>query len=157
MALYVMRHGPAEDRAPSGRDFDRALTPAGREVVDRAARALQARLGSAPARVIASPYRRARETADRVTLILGIAEAELHDDLAADAGLPLGLVREVRAAGGEVVLIGHQPTVEELVRALVHPARPSLGAGFRTATVAALDPDGDGFRLAGMIDPHAGG
>ena len=26
MRLYVMRHGPAEDRAPTGRDFDRVLT-----------------------------------------------------------------------------------------------------------------------------------
>ena len=35
MKLYVMRHGPADDDSPSGRDADRALTAAGRERVAR--------------------------------------------------------------------------------------------------------------------------
>ena len=50
MRLYVMRHGPAEDRAPTGRDFDRALTRAGREVVAPGGprRSEGARRGAAP-------------------------------------------------------------------------------------------------------------
>ena len=45
MKLYVMRHGPAEDHADSGRDADRALTAAGRERV--VAVAAEARRGGA--------------------------------------------------------------------------------------------------------------
>ena len=30
MKIYIMRHGPAEDHARSGRDFDRKLTASGR-------------------------------------------------------------------------------------------------------------------------------
>lgn len=157
MRLYVMRHGPAEDRAPTGRDFDRALTHAGRGVVDRAARALHEARGGAPLRVIASPFRRARETAELVSAVIGAAAPELHDALAADADLPLALVGEVHATGGDTILIGHQPIVEELVRALLHPARAALGAGFRTATIAALEHAEERWRLATMIDPHAAG
>ena len=40
MKLYVMRHGPAHDDSPSGRDADRALTVSGRERVAAVAKAL---------------------------------------------------------------------------------------------------------------------
>ncbi|MFT3769414.1 MAG: histidine phosphatase family protein [Minicystis sp.] len=171
MRLYVMRHGPAEDRAPTGRDADRALTVPGRDVVDRAARALlEARAamvqhdgaasgpdpGAVPLRVLSSPYRRAWETAEIVAGVIGDGEPEPHGDLAGDADVPFALVREVRAAGRDVILIGHQPFVEELVRMLVHPARPSLGNGFRTATIAALEDAGERWHLTTVIDPHAG-
>lgn len=157
MRLYVMRHGPAEDRAPSGRDFDRALTHAGRTVVERAARALHLARAGAPLRVLSSPFRRARETAELLSTVIGAGEPELHDDLAADADLPLALVRDVHAAGGDAILIGHQPIVEELVRGLVAPARAALGNGFRTATIAALERAEERWRLITVIDPHAAG
>jgi phosphohistidine phosphatase len=159
MRLYVMRHGPAEDRSPTGRDFDRALTPAGREVVERAARALAEARGAAPLRVLASPFVRAWQTAELVASALGAGEPERDDDLGADAGVPLGVVRAVRAAGVDAVLVGHQPFVEELVRVLAHPAPVSGGAsgvrGFRTATIASLAHAGDDrWRLEAVIDPH---
>ncbi len=151
MRLYVMRHGPADDHSPTGRDFDRALTPPGREIVAKVARALQGALGGGPLRVLSSPLRRARETAEVVASVLAsipaVTGVEIHDDLAADAELPLGLVGALREAGSDALLVGHQPVVEELVRVLIHPSRPSFPGGFRTATIAALDaaPD-DRFR-----------
>jgi len=157
MRLYVMRHGPAEDRAPSGRDFDRALTFAGREVVARAARSLhEARSHAAhPLRVLASPFRRARETAEIVAAAVSPAlDVELHEDLGADAGLPLGLVAELAAAGADTLLVGHQPTVEALVRHLVQPVQPPLAGGFRTALILPLSqlPEGR-WHPAGPLDP----
>jgi phosphohistidine phosphatase len=160
MRLHVMRHGPAEDRAPTGRDFDRALTRAGREVVSAAARALHQATLASPLRILSSPLRRARETAEIVATALSAhaahpVEVELCDDLAADAELPLALVGAARAAGADALLVGHQPTVEELVRVLVHPARPSFPAGFRTATIVTLAPAaGDRFSLEAILDPH---
>lgn len=161
-----MRHGPAEDRAPSGRDADRGLTPAGREVVERAARALarQRAGGTAPLRIVTSPFRRARETAEVVAARIAAAAPELHDDLAADAGLPLSLIHDLHAVGTDALVVGHQPTVEELVRALVpstHPVSPghpphAMPKGFRTATIAVLDRSGeDPWRLIDVLDPHA--
>jgi phosphohistidine phosphatase len=159
MLLYVMRHGPAEDRAPSGRDFDRALTPAGREVVTHSALALhegRRPLGPRPLRVIGSPLRRARQTAEIVaSFALGPPEVELHDDLAADAGVPHALVADLAAAGTDALLVGHQPIVQQLVGELLHPVVPSLPAGFRTALIVALARVApDRWHPAAIIDPY---
>jgi phosphohistidine phosphatase len=163
MWLYVMRHGPAEDRSVTGSDFDRTLTREGRAVVERAARALRrarsAHADPRPCRVLSSPLRRARETADLVRAALDLPEAwptvEVHDELAADADIPLPLVQAVAGDGADALLVGHQPIVEALVRQLVHPAHPALPRGFRTALIAALARDGAlGWRLDAVVDPH---
>jgi phosphohistidine phosphatase len=158
MFLYVMRHGPAEDRAATGRDFDRVLTPAGREVVARAAQALfEARrpLGR-PCRILTSPFRRAFQTAEIVaTQASPPLDVEVHDDLAADAHVPLALVRELVEVSEDALLVGHQPTVEELARELLHPVRPALTGGFRTATIVALElVPPSGWRMAALIEAH---
>jgi phosphohistidine phosphatase len=158
MLLYIMRHGPAEDRAASGRDFDRVLTPVGREVVARSAQALHEgprRLGRR-CRVLTSPFRRALQTAEIVAAKASPPlDVEVHDDLAADAHLPLALVRELVEVGKDALLVGHQPTVEELARELLHPVRPTLTGGFRTATVVVLElvPPSE-WRMAALIEPH---
>ena len=160
MRLYVMRHGPAEDRAPSGRDFDRMLTRAGREVVERAAQALEQARSGAPLRILASPFRRARETAEVVAARLASGAPELRDEIGADAeGIFFPLVDELHAAGADALVVGHQPVVEELVRALVRSSdrsRPSIPNGFRTATIAVLERAAqDPWSLIAVIDPHA--
>jgi phosphohistidine phosphatase len=158
MLLYVMRHGPAEDRAPTGRDFDRALTAAGREVVLRAARALheaRATHASRPWRLISSPFRRALQTAEIVASVGTPLSVEVHEDLGAEASVPLALVEELRRAGTDVILVGHQPNVEELARALVRPARSPLRGSFGTATVLLLELLATGWAPIGLIDPHA--
>src|SRR4051812_21972755 len=117
MRLHVMRHGPAEDRAPTGRDFDRALTPAGRELVRRMGEVLHREVRVAP-RILASPRRRARETAVIVAEAFGSSESvvELREELAGEGPIPLELIDEVAALGpdlaSEVLLVGHQPCVE---------------------------------------------
>ena len=84
----------------------------------------------------------------------GGTECSAH--LAVDASLPLRLVAALASAGADVLLVSHQPAVEELVRTLVHPAGVPLPAGFRTATIVALEL-GDGaasWRPAWVADPH---
>src|SRR5581483_10020187 len=61
--IYVVRHGPAEDTATSGKDFDRVLTPSGRERVREVARALG----------------KADDARSRAGRRLGIAPAQLGD------------------------------------------------------------------------------
>jgi phosphohistidine phosphatase len=168
MLLYVMRHGPAEDRAATGRDADRALTREGREVVRRAARELvkaRGTLGSTRAwalRILSSPARRACETAETIAGELsahasaprsgptpgdaglchrtpGPLDIEVHDDLSVDAPLPLHLIAALGEAGVDTLLVSHQPAVEELARTLAHPERVPLASGFRTATIVALE------------------
>ncbi len=141
MRLYVMRHGPAEDRAASGRDADRRLTLPGREIVERAGRRLRQVRGGPVPRIVSSPLVRARETAALVWDLAGdhARPVELHDDLSTEADTPLDLARTVAGGGIDTLLVGHNPNVEALVREISSPSHPF--AGFRTATIVELDAD----------------
>ena len=115
MELYLLRHGIAEDDAPS--DAERRLTPEGREKCRQAAAGLAA-LGISPTHVWTSPLIRARETA---ALALPDHAAEIQDVLANEP--PAALVAELSKLPNEavVVCIGHEPqfssTVEFLMQA----------------------------------------
>jgi phosphohistidine phosphatase len=140
MHLYVMRHGPAEDRAPSGRDADRPLTQEGRELVARAARELFRLRGAGIARVLSSPLVRARETAALVQrVVCPQSEIDLRRELEPDDFPPLDLVLELVALGGDALLVSHQPSVERLVRELSSEASMALPFGFRTAMIVSLE------------------
>lgn len=160
MRLYVMRHGPAEDRASSGRDFDRQLTPAGREVVRRVADAFQATRSRrepspAPLRILSSPRARAQETAAivRAALVPIPRDIEIAPELGGETAIPPSLVEAAAASGVDTLLVGHQPVVEELVKQLVGTFPKHLG--FATATVVGLDraADGASWTLAEHLDP----
>ena len=167
MILYVMRHGPAEDSGPSGRDFDRRLTREGRAIVEGAALELRRMRGSEVPRILASPLVRAQQTAQIVQAHAGRAGADVEPrDELAEGRLPLELVRSVAAAELDVLLIGHQPTVEQLVRRLVTSAtgkpRPgesldALSRGFSTAMIVALEPaagPANPWHLSAILDPR---
>jgi len=165
MLLYVMRHGPAQDRAPSGYDADRALTPDGRELVSRAARELGRRSGSGIVRVLSSPLQRARETADLTrSVVCPHGVVDVRKELLPDGAAPLTLIRELVALGGDSLLVGHQPSVELLVQELAdEEGRKALPFGFRTAMVVGLQVVGASaggalpvgrFRLRMVVDPR---
>lgn len=169
--LYLMRHGAAEDVAPSGRDADRTLTPAGRATVRRVALALRD-AGAAPVgRIIASPLVRAQETAEIMQSILGPhLDIDTDDSLEPD-GSAYDLAMRTARAPHDTLLVGHQPNIEVVARSLLAPLpratgpTPSAGAsalvrmpaGFRTATLVGFHVGGrpPPFPLAFAIDPAA--
>ena len=160
MRLYVMRHGPAEDRAASGGDEGRQLTPAGRELVGQVARAFQsaraAGVRSTPTlRILTSPRARARETATivRDALVPIPADIEIHHELGGETPIPLSLIAAAAASGVDTLLVGHQPVVEELVQALLGGRK--VRGGFSTATIFALDhaPTTGVWTFATHLDP----
>jgi len=134
MKLYVMRHGPAEDNSPSGRDADRALTPAGRERVRSVARAL-VEAGEAPFSIVSSPLVRALQTAEIVAAVTDLEARVRGDKSARDAGATGAVeVRREMAPGGDklalaaelvrqrrkrVMIVGHEPELSMLVVRLV--------------------------------------
>jgi phosphohistidine phosphatase len=126
-----MRHGPAEDYAASGRDFDRALTPKGRERVREVARALLA-AGEVPAEIVTSPLVRARETAAELLEVFGERPLEIARGLEPGRDV-LGLVTDLFSEGREnTVLVGHEPDLSDVVAALVGahpPPRHAQGDG----------------------------
>ncbi len=122
MKLYIMRHGPAEDAAPSGLDGDRVLSPQGRERVRGVARALLD-ADEAPLCVYTSPLARALQTAEIVAAFTSLGDrggfVETRRELAPGGG-GLELLDEVRRGKKKrVMLVGHEPDLSSLVLRLV--------------------------------------
>ncbi len=141
---FLVRHGEAE-RDPGGPDAERRLTPAGRASFEALARSLGSSLRLA--RVVTSPHRRARETAEILAAATG---APLEVDPALAAGRRTGpeLLEAAWAAGSGVALVGHNPELAEAV-ALASGGQRAVPPG----TVCALESGPGGRRLAWMRSP----
>lgn len=139
LRLHVVRHAEAADDSDTGLDADRPLTPRGL----RQAEALGAHLRAQdprPALVIASPYRRARQTAEPLWAALD-ASPRLDDRLGADRALHdyLDVIAGLADAPGAVI-VGHNPTCARLVALLLGgPTRPATQ--HETARLVTIDVD----------------
>jgi phosphohistidine phosphatase len=158
--LYVVRHGIAEDAAPSGRDADRRLTAAGRTKMRAAAVGLQA-LGVRFDAIVTSPLPRAAETA----AILAAAQRdgptpEPLPALAADSS-PHTVVRALRpwAARSQLAVVGHEPTLSELCALLLTGSTSGVAIAMKKGMCVALDLDDAPGRgratLAWALTPRA--
>jgi phosphohistidine phosphatase len=130
--LYLLRHAKSswDDRAL--RDHDRPLAPRGR----RAAKAIGRHLrdqGIEPALVLCSSAVRTRQTLERLGLS-GQLEPELYG---AGADALLARLHAVPAAVPSVMLIGHNPAIQQLALLLAAGGR-ELEAKFPTAAIATL-------------------
>ena len=103
MDLILWRHAEAEDGMP---DSERALTAKGIRQAERMAKWLRRRLPE-DALVLASPAKRARQTARALTpdfkIVDEIGTQAAPEDILLAAGWP--------AKDGTVVVAGHQPTL----------------------------------------------
>ena len=119
MELILFRHGPAAERdARRWPDDDvRPLTPEGVRATRRAARGL-ARIAGRVDRLYTSPALRAHRTAQLLASELddGTGPAEL-EELAPGGPAPLVLerIRRGHRVGARIVLVGHEPTLGELI------------------------------------------
>ncbi len=111
MELILWRHADAEEGEP---DLDRSLTGKGRKQAERVARWLQRHLPS-KYRVVSSPARRARETAEalgeRFKVSPRLAPGASAAAIAEAAGWP--------RRRGVAVLVGHQPDLGRAAASLV--------------------------------------
>jgi len=111
MDLILWRHADAEDGAP---DLGRALTPKGHKQAAQMARWLRGHLPE-DTRVMVSPARRARETAQALVsdfeTVQAVAPGATHEAVLAAAHWP-----QARRA---VLVVGHQPTLGEVAAVLI--------------------------------------
>jgi phosphohistidine phosphatase len=152
--LYVMRHGPAEDTAPSGVDGDRALTLSGRERVRGVAKALGA-AGEGPLRIVTSPLVRAVQTAEIVAIVTKLSDqrgsVEVRREMS-PGGDATELVSRLAAQGAKrLMVVGHEPDLSMLVANLAG----EFSLPFEKAMVVALQPVGEGAqsKLRFVLDP----
>lgn len=141
-AVYLVRHAEA---AAGGADADRRLTVSGKRAFSELLGMVATEL--TVTRVLASPFRRACETAD---LLAGAAGApwEPCDDLASGHAGGRELLSLAREAGPGTALVGHNPEVAE---ALAIAA--GKGVPVPPGTIAALDLSGPAPRLLWVRSP----
>jgi phosphohistidine phosphatase len=144
MDLWLLRHAAAEDRAASGRDQDRELTPEGAKRAKAVARGL-AVLEPGIDLVITSPYRRARQTAEAVVEALGL-EKSFRESAALEPDRdPEEILAEVEAQEKRdgILLVGHQPHLGILLGRLLAGGR-GLEIPLKKASIARVNLAGRG-------------
>ena len=137
MELYLVRHGIAEDSAPSGRDSDRKLTEEGIEKTTRVAKAFAKKVPQVDL-ILHSPYRRAKETAKIFHELYPKAKLEEGKGLTPfdKAGFALPQLQEL-PKGMKVMLVGHEPHMSCLASLLITGSdRPVLE--FKKAGIAGI-------------------
>jgi phosphohistidine phosphatase len=138
--LYLLRHAKSSWSDPTLADHERPLSPRGHRDAKRIADHIR-RLGIAPALVLCSTSRRTRETLELLRPALDAATVSLEPELyAASADTLLERLHAVPGEVASVMLIGHNPGLEDLARLLASDG-PELGrleTKFPTAALATL-------------------
>ena len=135
--LLLVRHAKSSWAEPRQRDEDRPLNGRG----ERDAPAIGHRLavrGVRPDAIVASPARRARDTALLLAGALGLPAGVIRLEpriYEADAERLLEVVRETPGTAGMLLLVGHNPGLSELAHELI----PDFGEELPTCGVVAVD------------------
>lgn len=151
--LTLLRHAKSGWDDMDMRDFDRALNGKGRRAATVIGRHLRDE-GLAFDRVVASPAVRVMETLDAVEGGLGRRLSPEWDKrlYLASAETLVEVVRELPGEVGRVLLVGHNPGLEDLVLMLVPdiaaPLRDAVEEKYPTASFAEMTL-ADGWASAG--------
>lgn len=149
--IYLLRHAKSTAKDTPLADVDRPLSERG-EADARAMADYIAKAGIEPALVLCSSARRTRDTLTGVLPALGRKPAPILEDglYHADAGGLLRRLSEVDDAIPSVMLVGHNPAIEELARRLADggdaEALARLTDKFPTGALAVLESDAAGWR-----------
>jgi phosphohistidine phosphatase len=161
--IFLLRHAKSGWAEPGQHDFDRTLDAEGYAeaeiVADKAADR-----GYRPDLVLSSTAMRCRQTADAVRRAISETIEPLFIDELYNGSL--GIYSEVLSAqhsSSSVMLIGHNPTIQELLGELVGPEEmaAAIPAGYPTAGLAVLEyagrpedlQSGPGWVLTDFITP----
>ena len=138
--VYLLRHAKSSGKQRGLSDHDRPLTRRGRGAATAITRHLREQ-GIGPELVLCSTARRARETLERIEPVLARRTAQEESELyGASAGALLERLRLVPDAVGSVLLIGHNPGLQQLALVLAQPTPElrELKAKYPTAALAIL-------------------
>src|SRR6218665_1642628 len=123
MRIFLLRHAQAAWPAPGESDFDRMLDERGRTEASIIA-GLVAGRGYLADRMLCSGARRCRETAEVVSRAFGRdfpvnVSAELYHGMTDTYLDVISAEKDVSS----LMIVGHNPTIEELLETLVRPDR----------------------------------
>lgn len=138
--LTLLRHAKSGWDDPSLTDFQRPLSPRGREAARAMGREMRAR-GLAWDRILASPAVRVTGTLRDLAETYGPLDPDYDERvyLAAPATL-LGLVRETGDAHERLLIVGHSPGLERLALLLsgAGPLRDEIAVKYPTGALAEI-------------------
>ena len=142
--LYLLRHAKAGWALPGVRDFDRPLDESGHVDAEATGSAMREH-DYVPDITLCSNALRARETLEGIAGSADTGRVLFFDRLYSDdAAGYMSLVRE-HANCGSVLVIGHNPMMEDLASALAgdgdEAARAVLSHGFPTSGLAVISFD----------------
>ncbi len=145
--LLILRHAKSEWDLAETSDFDRPLAKRGKSDAPKVGAWLY-REGLVPDVVVSSPAERARQTASKVCKRLDIKKRQIiweRDIYEADVPELLAVLARCPPEAATVMLIGHNPGLEQLIMHLVGEDLeiPEDGKLLPTATVARLEMPND--------------
>ena len=150
MQIYLLRHAIAEDPKPGVPDADRALTSEGmrklRDILKRAKGG-----GLDPSIILASPFRRALETANLAAKALDYQQPVITTKTLVPSSSPQETWDEIRLYKGEpsLLLVGHEPAMGLLSGYLL--ASPELKIDFKKGAMVRIDVPSLGPRPRGVL------
>lgn len=138
--LLILRHAKSAWNTAAPSDFDRPLAPRGEKAAPRVGRWMKSQ-GLAPDYVVSSPAERARQTVLAACSEVDFDPARIHWDERVYGAWTRTLVYVLRETPDEaerVLIAGHNPGLEDLVRTLASEpvSTPSNGKLMPTATLA---------------------
>lgn len=148
--LLLLRHGKSDWHADSD-DLRRPLKDRGKRGAQRIGLWLQQQ-GLVPDHVLSSPAERARVTAEKCCKAMGLTAQDVHLDPRLYLATPdtlLAVLADCPANPQRVMLVGHNPGLEQLLRLLVATPidTPADGKLLPTATLARLSMPDDWHQL----------
>jgi phosphohistidine phosphatase len=133
--IYLVRHGDAVPEEDAGSDRDRWLSSRGREAARILGRLLREQQVS-PDAILCSPLPRAVQTAELIAASIDYIGTIASRRCFEPSAQPRVGGNEVMAAGGSVIVVGHEPSISALgAHLLGRPAFPQ----FRTAQCCAIE------------------
>jgi len=150
--LLILRHAKSDWGTEAARDFARPLAKRGKKDAPRVGEWLY-REGMVPDAVISSPAERARQTALAVCKSMDLKKKKIlweEDVYAAGLDELLAVLARCPADASTVLLVGHNPGLEDLLRFLAgeEVEEPADGKLLPTATLARLEMPKDWKSLA---------
>jgi phosphohistidine phosphatase len=139
--LHILRHAKSSWKDTSLADHDRPLAGRGRQAATAMGEYLSAR-EIEPDVVLCSTAARARETLARIEPALGRSDIRAERALyGASADDLIASLRQLPAGSESVLVIGHNPGLQDLALALARPSaeREALAVKFPTAALATLE------------------
>jgi phosphohistidine phosphatase len=166
--LLLLRHAKAERSRPGERDHDRRLAERGRNDAPKVG-AYLSKHALTPDHVIVSTAARTRETWELAAAALGGSPPVVFDERIYEASphTLLAVIKETGPNVGTLLVIGHNPGLQELAALLIATgdieARQRLREAFPTSALAAIEFALEGWdklhpqggRLAHFIEPRS--